>query len=874
KADDANRMIKLMDEARSQEKNFLLRNDEDDADLTLKLVSDLIEQAKTTRNRFGDRQNQAMADAIITAAQQYKDQFVNVIKLVKEQQRISIQMDSRKQAALEEMIKQGRDVEELSDQIRADQKKELQQLEKVAMSAVDQMRDKRVKADDANRMIKLMDEARQEEKNFLLRKNENDANLTLMLVNDLIAQAKITHNRFDDPQNQAMAKAIISASEKYIAEFKDVIELEGNQREGSILMNQKIQLALDEMVRQGRDVEELSDQIRADQKKELLLLEESSRPDITEMRDKRVKADDANRMIKLMDEARSQEKNFLLRNDEDDADLTLKLVSDLIEQAKTTRNRFGDRQNQAMADAIITAAQQYKDQFVNVIKLVKEQQRISIQMDSRKQAALEEMIKQGRDVEELSDQIRADQKNELQQLEKAATSAIDEMNDKRMKADDANRMIKLMDEARSQEKNFLLRQNTEDAELTLELVDSLIAQAYITKKRFNDLQNQTMAQTIVAASEKYTEEFRNVIEIVNKQHSAAELMIAKAREVEKTAQKVEKIQDMAMNTSVITARLVSAFAEIFKIIILILLAWVLMRVISDPVLKLSNIMSNLSKDDTNVNIPEQERGDEIGVMGKAIQILKERVIERNRFQKEIIMARDEAERTNLELKTVNEELEAFAYSVSHDLRAPLRAINGFTRIILKKYEDTMDEEGKRQANVIMENALKMSQLIDDLLGFSRLGRKSMNFSRIDMKKMANDIISELKKENKGRNISFTVADLPTINADSQLLHQVWLNLVSNAFKFTSHLKKAEISIGYQENKKKPTFFIKDNGAGFDMQYADKLFGVFQRLHSDKEFQGTGVGLALVQRIVHRHGGKVWAEGEVGKGATFYFSMPK
>ena len=236
--------------------------------------------------------------------------------------------------------------------------------------------------------------------------------------------------------------------------------------------------------------------------------------------------------------------------------------------------------------------------------------------------------------------------------------------------------------------------------------------------------------------------------------------------------------------------------------------------------------------------------------------------------------RAELENVNKKLEASNKDLEAFAYSVSHDLRGPLRAISGFTRILMEDYVEKLDAEGKRLGGIIQQNTKKMSQLIDDLLAFSRMGRVSMSFSEIDMKEMANAIFHEASNAEARKRITFTIADLPKAEGDTNMMRQVWMNLISNAIKFSAKRKPAVISVSCQEEENKITYCIKDNGAGFNMKYKDKLFGVFQRLHSEKEFEGTGVGLALVQRIIHRHGGEVWANGEVDNGAAFYFSLPK
>ncbi|MDQ6967413.1 MAG: ATP-binding protein [Mariprofundaceae bacterium] len=226
------------------------------------------------------------------------------------------------------------------------------------------------------------------------------------------------------------------------------------------------------------------------------------------------------------------------------------------------------------------------------------------------------------------------------------------------------------------------------------------------------------------------------------------------------------------------------------------------------------------------------------------------------------------------IEAANKELESFSYSVSHDLRAPLRAIDGFTRILMEDYAEKLDDEGKRVGSIIQGSATKMALLIDGLLAFSRLGRSSMLYSRIDMKKMVDAIYFEVSSTEERKKVNFIVADISSVEGDTILMRQVWHNLISNALKFSSHCKKPEISISCHEKEGSIIYSIKDNGAGFNMKYVDKLFGVFQRLHSESDFEGTGVGLSLVQRIIHRHGGKIWAEGHVNKGAEFYFSLPE
>jgi light-regulated signal transduction histidine kinase (bacteriophytochrome) len=227
-----------------------------------------------------------------------------------------------------------------------------------------------------------------------------------------------------------------------------------------------------------------------------------------------------------------------------------------------------------------------------------------------------------------------------------------------------------------------------------------------------------------------------------------------------------------------------------------------------------------------------------------------------------------------QLEVANKELEAFSYSVSHDLRAPLRHISGFTEILSKSLGNNLIEKDQHYLNVINESARKMGVLIDDLLSFSRTGRTEMKKSIFNMSRVIEEAKSQIEPRAEGRKINWKISPLPDVNGDYNLLKLVWVNLLDNAVKYTQPREKAIIHIDYTESETEFIFCIRDNGVGFDMNYAQKLFGVFQRMHSSAEFEGTGIGLANVRRIILKHGGRIWAEAEVDKGAAFYFTLPK
>jgi len=293
--------------------------------------------------------------------------------------------------------------------------------------------------------------------------------------------------------------------------------------------------------------------------------------------------------------------------------------------------------------------------------------------------------------------------------------------------------------------------------------------------------------------------------------------------------------------------------------------WTLTRRLVTPLVQVTEAAEAVAESKPHVRI-KTDREDEVGRLADSFNTMAEKV-ELSRLDLEL-----RVETRTSELRAANRELEAFSYSVSHDLRAPLRAIAGFVQILDEDYGTRLDPEARGHLERVKVNARRMGQLIDDLLNFSQIGRTTMLRQTVDMNAMAHAIATEAIAAS-GRNIALTIDPLPPAYGEPALLNQVLVNLVSNAIKFTARVAEPSIRIGSQADGGENVYFVRDNGVGFDERYAEKLFGVFQRLHRVNDFEGTGVGLAIVHRIISRHGGRVWAEGKVDAGATFYFTLP-
>lgn len=322
------------------------------------------------------------------------------------------------------------------------------------------------------------------------------------------------------------------------------------------------------------------------------------------------------------------------------------------------------------------------------------------------------------------------------------------------------------------------------------------------------------------------------------------------------------------------------YAEIVAAVLLLsvipalLLSTMLQRTLTQPILKLAETAKQVSREkDFSIRAPHTNTAGEVGALIRSFNEMLAEIQNRDAaLQASQEQLESRVEQRTAELDATNKELEAFTYSVAHDLRAPLRHIQGFSKLLMDSLGPQLEPDSKKYLNHICDGTLQMGRLIDDLLGLARIGRQEPRLQVTGLKSIVEEVLRDLKPETQGREIEWRVGDLPFVDCDPGLMKQVFYNLISNAVKYSRPRNPALIDVGQMSVEGQLVNYVRDNGVGFNMKYANKLFGVFQRLHRKEDFEGTGVGLATVQRIIHKHGGRIWAEAEIDKGATFFFSL--
>jgi signal transduction histidine kinase len=306
----------------------------------------------------------------------------------------------------------------------------------------------------------------------------------------------------------------------------------------------------------------------------------------------------------------------------------------------------------------------------------------------------------------------------------------------------------------------------------------------------------------------------------------------------------------------------------------VLMSSLIRRVVTEPILHLAEAARNVSRDKTySIRVSATRNHDELSTLIDTFNTMLQQIEAGDTALREAQQSLEQRVRLRTEqLHAANADLEAFSYSVSHDLRAPLRHIDAFSRLLVEECASKMDEDARHYLDRIRQGATNMAEIIEGLLKLGRIGREELVCAVTNLDSLLTEVLVEMEPDLEGRNIDWQIGRLPAVECDPSLMKQVFSNLLSNAVKYSREREVAVIEVGRLAGEEAPIFFVRDNGAGFDQQYAGKLFGVFERLHSADEFEGTGVGLSTVQRIVKKHGGEIWARAEVGKGATFFFTL--
>ena len=844
-ANQAIDLVAALRAARQDEKNYVLRGGVTHIKKTLNAIDRIRMNAETLKADLSEGKRKAIT-ALLAERDRYQNEFESYVNLNK-----------KKGVNLNEMVAQGRELENTAVILRDDQKNELQRLEALVITSSEQREEKREKADDANRIIKLMSEARQQEKNFLLRRDYRYADETRNLVDKLITQARLTRDRFEDKENKTLAGQIIYSAEKYLEEFVKVIRGEKSR-----------DIALKSMIELGRAVENSSIKLREDQKQELVKLENLLTPVREQRFDKREKVDAANRIIKLMGETRQQEKNFLLRKEQSYAEGAYSLVSRLIKEASSLRSHFQDKQNRQLANRIIGAANQYRKEFEKVVATT-----------DKNTASQDTMATLGRKVGDRSTQLREDQKQELQRLEKLSTISSKQRLDKRIKADTANRIIKLMGEARQQEKNFLLRQELDYAESVRSIVGKAVRQAELLRERFQDEQNRELAGRIITAARAYLSEFEDVVRAVAEQQEQQEQMVSAARNIENFAIDVREQTQRQANAARKTAVTIILTALALALVLGALAAIILTNSIARPIQELVEVIHRLARED-NVEVPLVENKDEIGQIARAI----------SSFKKVILLRKEKTEAQLIQAERMAALGDLMA-GIAHEINTPIGiAVTGSTHLqdgiarmdkafqegILKKSEfrDFVDN-AMPTAATIQSNLERASSLIKSFKQVA-VDQSSQEIREFSLLLYIEEVLVSLQPKLKQtmHRVELQGEDKLTVKTAPGALSQIITNLVINSLThgFDSRDGSGIIIIRVSRKAGNAIIYYSDNGKGMNRDTASRIYEPF--FTTSRRTGGSGLGLSIVFNLVTQTlGGVIKCQTEIGKGVLFEIIFP-
>lgn len=844
-ANQAIDLVSALRAARQDEKNYMLSRDVSHIKETLQAIEIIRQNAVKLKMALSEEKGHKVT-LLLVERDIYQNEFESYVEL-----------NNKKSMSLKEMVSQGRELENTAMILRDDQKKELQRLEALAVSSSEERQEKSEKADDANRMIKLMGEARQQEKNFLLRGDFRYADEAKSLVETLITQAESTKQRFDDEGNQALAQQIIDAAKQYMIELEKV---KGGKRKNALALKTTIKL--------GRLVEGQTRKLREDQKQELLTLEkQSARVSAAIRLDKREKADSANRIIKLMGEARQQEKNYLLRKEQSYSEVTQILVLQMISEAVELLKRFKDQQNQALVSGVIEAAQQYIVDFNKIVAIT--------ELNSKAQDVMASL---GRRVEDRSVQLRGDQKQELQRLEKLSTLSSEQRLDKRIKADTANRIIKLMGEARQQEKNFLLRKEQAYVEVTRKLVNQAVREAEILRERFQDKQNRELAEKIIGAAKIYLKEFEDVVVAEFEQLQQQERMINAARKIEFLALDIRNTTQLQADATKETAVLVILLTLLLAMIIGIGAAIILTNSISKPIQQLVEVINKLARED-NVEVPLVTNQDEIGQIARAISNFKEVILQRKE--------KTEAQLIQAEKMAALGDLVA---GVAHEINTPIGiAVTGSSHLQdqMQHLEKSFDsgELRKSEFKAFIQNAMPTSITIQSNLERASALIKSFKLVAVDQSSQdirqfklveyIEEVLLSLHPKLKQTHHKVLVEGDKQLMVETVAgaLFQVITNLVINSITHAFDENNfGHIKINIELQGKEVLLCYSDDGKGMSEDVTKRMYEPF--FTTRRGAGGSGLGLSIIFNLISQTlGGSIQCYTQVGEGTLFEIRFP-
>lgn len=844
-ANQAIDLVSALRAARQDEKNYMLSGDPRHIKETLQAIEEIRDNAKRLQTVLSTTKRQTISH-LLTEQDTYQREFENFVLL-----------NTSKEKSLKEMVSQGRRLKDTAVLLVDDQKKELQRLETLAVTSSEERLEKSKKADDANRMIKLMGEARQQEKNFLLRGDYRYCDETLNLVDILIVQAKGTRKSFSDKENQELAQQIIQAAEQYLLELKKVI-----------IGKRKNDLALNTMIALGRAVEEYAIKLRQDQKQELLKLEEQSGQTITQRLDKRTKVESANRIIQLMNEARQQEKNFLLRKDSSYANLSRSLVTDMIQEASTLRKRFQDRQNQVLASQIIEAAIQYLKEFEKVVAI-----------SDANRIAQDGMASLGRRVEDRAAQLRGDQKLELQRLERLSTRASKQRLDKRIKADAANQIIQLMGEARQQEKNFLLRKEYAYAEVTRTMVGHVIRQALLLRERFNNKQNRDLSDRIIGSANTYLTEFEDVVISEREQLQQQRRMVKAARQIEFLAGNIRTATQLQANIARKTAVIVILVTLGMALLFGISVAVILTRSIASPIRELIVVINRLAQED-DVKVPMVSNQDEIGQIARAISNFKEVILQRKeKTEAQLIQAEKMAALGDLVAGVAHEINTPIGIAVTGNTHLQdqiVRLEKDFTEGSLKKFDfRAFVDNALPTVATIQRNLERASGLIKSFkqVAVDQSSQEVRHFKLLDY---IDEILISLQPKLKQTPHQITVSGNQQLSVEtvpgalSQIITNLVMNSLTHAYNPNSPAGTIKIQVSTIDDK--VILLYSDDGKGMEKKIIHRIYEPF--FTTQRGSGGSGLGLSIIFNLVTQTlSGRIQCQSQKGIGTKFEITFP-